>query len=89
LKKVRPFEKTSRKGNIIMGLTPVHFFSHGSTRMLEADTESGSHWEQCGRDALAHGVKGIIIMVSSSTSFVVDTALNVDRALTGPVLETG
>jgi hypothetical protein len=46
------------------GLKPVHFFSHGSTRMLEAETESGDHWEKCGEEALAHGVKGVILMVS-------------------------
>ncbi|KAK5468791.1 hypothetical protein LTR20_003137 [Exophiala xenobiotica] len=45
-----------------MGLTPVHFFSHGSTRMLEAETESGEYWGKCGEEALAHGVKGIILM---------------------------
>lgn len=31
--------------------------------MLEAETEAGAYWEQCGREALAHNVKGIIIMV--------------------------
>ena len=45
------------------GLTPVHFFSHGSTRMLEADTESASYWKNCGDEARAHGVKAIVIMV--------------------------
>jgi aromatic ring-opening dioxygenase catalytic subunit (LigB family) len=45
-------------------LTPVHFFSHGSTRMLEAETESGDYWAKCGEEALAHNIKGIIIMVS-------------------------
>lgn len=50
--------------NHFPGLTPVHFFSHGSTRMLEAETESGEYWEKCGQEALAHGVKGIILMVS-------------------------
>ena len=44
-------------------LTPVHFFSHGSTRMLEAETESAAYWKKCGDEALAHGVKGIVIMV--------------------------
>jgi hypothetical protein len=48
------------------GLTPVHFFSHGSTRMLEAETEAGEYWKQCGDEALAHGVKGIIILVSDN-----------------------
>lgn len=71
----------------IMGLTPVHFFSHGSTRMLEADTEAGDHWEQCGRDALAHNVKGIIIMVGVTT-IVAQTELISSRALTGLALET-
>jgi hypothetical protein len=33
--------------------------------MLEADTEAGRYWEECGRQALKHNVKGIIIMVSS------------------------
>ena len=33
--------------------------------MLEADTEAGRYWEECGRDALKHNVKGIIIMVSN------------------------
>lgn len=48
------------------GLTPVHFFSHGSTRMLEAETEAGAYWKKCGDEALAHGVKGIVIMVSKA-----------------------
>ncbi|KIV92423.1 hypothetical protein PV10_03723 [Exophiala mesophila] len=45
-----------------MGLTPVHFFSHGSTRMLEAETEAGSYWHRCGQEALKHNVKGVIMM---------------------------
>ncbi len=40
----------------------MHFFSHGSTRMLDADTEAGSYWKKCGDEALANGVKGIVIM---------------------------
>lgn len=31
--------------------------------MLEADTDAGDYWKKCGDEALAHGVKGIIIMV--------------------------
>lgn len=50
--------------DIKTALTPVHFFSHGSTRMLEADTESASYWKKCGDETRAHGVKGIVIMVS-------------------------
>jgi len=46
-----------------MALTPVHFFSHGSTRMLGDDTEAGTYCKRCGDEALAHNVKGIIIMV--------------------------
>ncbi|OQV05160.1 hypothetical protein CLAIMM_09944 [Cladophialophora immunda] len=45
-----------------MGITPVYFFSHGSTRMIEEDCESGTYWKQCGDEALAHGVKGIVMM---------------------------
>ena len=32
--------------------------------MIEAETEAGAYWKECGDEALAHGVKGIIIMVS-------------------------
>ena len=44
-------------------MTPVHFLTHGSTRMLEEATDAGRYWEDCGRQALEHRVKGIIIMV--------------------------
>lgn len=49
--------------NRSLGLTPVHFFSHGSTRMLEAETESGDYWKKCGDEAQAQNVKGIVMMV--------------------------
>jgi hypothetical protein len=52
------------KTKLDTALTPVHFFSHGSTRMLEADSDAGTYWKKCGDDALARGVKGIVIMVS-------------------------
>ncbi|KAK4918221.1 hypothetical protein LTR66_016885 [Elasticomyces elasticus] len=45
-----------------MGLTPVHFFSHGSTMMLGEETESADYWKKCGDTALANGVKGVIMM---------------------------
>jgi hypothetical protein len=32
--------------------------------MLEAETEAGDYWRQCGDEALAHNVKGIVMMVS-------------------------
>lgn len=51
------------KAKLSPGLTPVHFFSHGSTRMLEAETEAGSYWHRCGQEALKHNVKGVILMV--------------------------
>jgi len=44
-------------------MAPVHFFSHGSTMMLGEECESASYWEKCGNEALANGVKGLIIMV--------------------------
>lgn len=40
----------------------MHFFSHGTTRMLAEDTESSAYWKKCGDEALAHGVQGIVIM---------------------------
>ena len=43
-------------------LTPVHFFSHGSTMMLGEESVSGRYWRNCGDEALANGVKGIIMM---------------------------
>ncbi|RAK97980.1 DODA-type extradiol aromatic ring-opening family dioxygenase [Aspergillus ibericus CBS 121593] len=45
-----------------MGLPPVHFFSHGSPMMLCETTESSAYWRRCGDEALAHNVKGIVIM---------------------------
>jgi len=43
-------------------LTPVHFFSHGSTMMLGEESTSADYWKQCGDDALAHNIKGVVIM---------------------------
>lgn len=48
-----------------MALTPVHLFSHGSTMMLGEESESADYWKKCGDEALAHGIKGVIMMVSS------------------------
>ncbi|PYI17662.1 aromatic ring-opening dioxygenase family protein [Aspergillus japonicus CBS 114.51] len=45
-----------------MGLTPVHFFSHGSTMMLGEESSSADYWRKCGDEALAHGIKGVVIM---------------------------
>lgn len=47
------------------GLTPVHFFSHGSTMMLGEESTSADYWKKCGDEALAHGIKGVVMMVSS------------------------
>lgn len=47
-----------------IGLTPVHFFSHGSTMMLGEKSESADYWRKTGEEALAHNIKGVIIMVS-------------------------
>ncbi|KAB2573876.1 4,5-DOPA dioxygenase extradiol [Lasiodiplodia theobromae] len=43
-------------------ITPVHFFSHGSTMMLGEESEAATYWKKCGDDALAHGIKGIVMM---------------------------
>jgi aromatic ring-opening dioxygenase catalytic subunit (LigB family) len=42
---------------------PVHFFSHGSTMMLGEESESATYWKKCGDEALANGVRGVIMMV--------------------------
>ena len=43
-------------------LTPVHFFSHGSTMMLGEPSASADYWKKCGDEALAQGIKGVIMM---------------------------
>ncbi|OJJ47357.1 hypothetical protein ASPZODRAFT_151848 [Penicilliopsis zonata CBS 506.65] len=43
-------------------LTPVHFFSHGSTMMLGEESTSASYWKSCGDEALKNGIKGVIVM---------------------------
>jgi aromatic ring-opening dioxygenase catalytic subunit (LigB family) len=47
-----------------IGLAPVHFFSHGSTMMLGEQSQSADYWRRTGEEALAHNIKGVIIMVS-------------------------
>jgi hypothetical protein len=44
-------------------LTPVHFFSHGSTMMLGEESRSATYWKKCGDAALANGIEHIIMMV--------------------------
>ncbi|OQO08681.1 hypothetical protein B0A48_06551 [Cryoendolithus antarcticus] len=43
-------------------LSPVHFFSHGSTMMLGEESASADYWKKCGDEALAAGMKGVIMM---------------------------
>jgi len=45
-------------------LTPVHFFSHGSTMMLGEESESANYWKACGDAALANGIEHVIMMVN-------------------------
>lgn len=45
-------------------MTPVHFFSHGSTMMLGEDSASARYWERMGEEALKNGVEHVVIMVS-------------------------
>jgi len=42
--------------------TPVHFFSHGSTMMLGEESNSATYWKKCGDEALANGVKHVVMM---------------------------
>ncbi|CAH0054426.1 unnamed protein product [Clonostachys solani] len=44
------------------GLSPVHFFSHGSTAMLGEESRSADYWRRCGDAALANGIKHVVIM---------------------------
>src|ERR1700761_7797620 len=50
------------------GLTPVHWLSHGSTMMLGEESESATYWKKAGDEALANGIKGVIMMVRSTDS---------------------
>ncbi|KAF5596789.1 aromatic ring-opening dioxygenase family [Fusarium subglutinans] len=43
-------------------LSPVHFFSHGSTMMLGEESESADYWKKAGDQALANNIKGVIMM---------------------------
>ncbi|OBT56356.1 hypothetical protein VE04_02904 [Pseudogymnoascus sp. 24MN13] len=43
-------------------LTPVHFFSHGSTMMLGEAAASATSWKQCGDEALANKVEHVVMM---------------------------
>ncbi|KAJ3530940.1 hypothetical protein NM208_g9100 [Fusarium decemcellulare] len=43
-------------------LTPVHFFSHGSTMMLGEESDAADYWKKAGDQALAHKIKGVIMM---------------------------
>ncbi|KAH7384680.1 Extradiol ring-cleavage dioxygenase, class III enzyme, subunit B [Pyrenochaeta sp. MPI-SDFR-AT-0127] len=43
-------------------LAPVHFLSHGTTMLLGEDSKIRDYWRKIGRDALNHGIKGVIIM---------------------------
>jgi aromatic ring-opening dioxygenase catalytic subunit (LigB family) len=51
-------------------LSPVHFFSHGSTMMLGEQSKSADYWKKCGDEALAAGVKGIIMMVDGKYTYL-------------------
>lgn len=44
-------------------LTPVHFFSHGSTMMLGEESEAADYWKKAGDQALANKIKGVVMMV--------------------------
>ena len=48
--------------------TPIHFFSHGSTMMLGEESSSADYWKKCGDDALANGIKGVVMMVQDSVN---------------------
>ena len=56
-------------GKTSSAAAPVHLFSHGTTMMLGEESASANYWKKCGDEALARGVKHIVMMVSSSLSF--------------------
>ena len=50
------------KNGGIPALTPVHWFSHGSTMMLGEESDAATYWKKAGDEALAHNIKGVIMM---------------------------
>ncbi|KAF7890881.1 uncharacterized protein EAF01_010690 [Botrytis porri] len=46
----------------VTNLTPVHFFSHGSSMMLGEESDSATYWGKCGDKALAKGIKHVVMM---------------------------
>ncbi len=36
--------------------------------MLGEESESASYWKQCGDEALANGIKGVIMMVGTTST---------------------
>jgi aromatic ring-opening dioxygenase catalytic subunit (LigB family) len=45
-------------------MAPVLLVSHGTTMMLGEEHNSAKYWEQCGDEALAHGIEHVVVMVS-------------------------
>lgn len=52
-------------------MSPVHFFSHGSTMMLGEDSASARYWERMGEEALKNGVEHVVMMVRLNPIFMV------------------
>ncbi|TGO19722.1 hypothetical protein BPAE_0336g00020 [Botrytis paeoniae] len=48
----------------VTNLTPVHFFSHGSTMMLGEEFDSATYWKKCSDEALANGIKHVVMMAT-------------------------
>lgn len=59
-------------------LTPVHFFSHGSTMMLGEESESAEYWKKCGDQALTNGIKGVVMMGAhwDATGDAIEVSMN-------------
>lgn len=64
-------------------MSPVHFFSHGSTMMLGEDSASARYWERMGEEALKRGVEHVIMMVSSPTPISIYLLNILTRTLQG------
>lgn len=57
-------------GGTKLHLTPVHYFSHGTPNMLGEESPSANYWKKCGDEALRHGVKHVIMMVSGDVDMI-------------------
>ena len=51
--------------------------------MLGEESTSADYWKKCGDDALAHGIKGVVMMVSLVSLFLEENILMITGSTLG------